>query len=208
MSKGYIKKFKDKQILSRLKRKDREAFVIAYDENVSEINRFVYFKVGSREEANDLTSSIFLKAWNHVQNKNLLEAKTLKALLYKIARTTIIDHYRAKGSHQEVSFEGSTNDDGELLGGQEFIVDETNDQQALEQRIDNQEQMRLVNAKLPLLKEEYRELIIMRFVNDLSLNEIADITQKGKGNIRVTLHRALKALKELIEEEEEEAKRG
>ena len=202
MSKGYIKKFKEKQILSRLKRKDREAFVIAYDENVGEINRFVYFKVGNREEANDLTSSIFLKAWNHVQNKNLLEAKTLKALLYKIARTTIIDHYREKGSHQEISFEGNTNDDGELLGGEEFIVDETSDSQALEQRIDDQAQMKLVNAKLPLLKEEYRELIIMRFINDLSLNEIADITQKGKGNIRVTLHRALKALKELIEEEE------
>ena len=50
--------------MSRLKKKDREAFIKAYDENVAEINRFIYFKVGSKEEADDLTSSVFLKAWN------------------------------------------------------------------------------------------------------------------------------------------------
>ena len=47
----------------------------------------------------------------------------------------------------------------------------------------------------------------MRFINDLSLEEIADINQKSKGSIRVGLHRALKALRELIEEEQEEVEK-
>lgn len=204
MSQSYIKKFKDKQIMSRLKRRDREAFISAYDENVAEINRFVYFKVGNKEEANDLTSAIFLKAWNHVQNKNFLEAKTLRALLYKIARTTIIDHYREQGNKQNISFEASLGEDGEHREGLEkFLIDEENSQENLEKKIDTASDILMIKKNLALIKEEYRELIVMRFINDLSLEEIADINQKTKGNIRVTLHRALNALRELIEEEKE-----
>lgn len=208
MSQSYIKKFKDRQIMSRLKRKDREAFIAAYDENVSEINRFVYFKVGNREEANDLTSSIFLKAWNHVQNKNFLEAKTLRALLYRIARNTIIDHYREQGGHQDIPFEANLNEDAEVRGMENLLVDENSSQEGLEKKIDDKADILLIQKNLPLIKEEYREIIVMRFINDLSLEEIADINQKTKGNIRVTLHRALNALRELIEEERKGDKKG
>ena len=207
MPSGYFKKFKDRQLMGRLKKRDQEAFILAYDENVKEINRFIYFKVGSREEADDLTSLIFLKAWNYVQSKNLLEAKTLRALLYKIARNAIIDHYREQRTRSELSFEANLNEDGELKDGAEFIKDEKSDVKALETKIDNDAELALIEKNLPLLKEEYRELIIMRFINDLSLEEIADINQKSKGSIRVGLHRALKALRELIEEEQEEVEK-
>lgn len=204
MSNPYIKKFQDRQILSQLKRKDREAFIKTYDENVVEINRFIYFKVGNQEEANDLTSSVFLKAWNHVQNKNLLEAKTLRALFYKIARNIVIDYYRERGSRRQLSFEENLNQDGELIGEREALIDDSSSQSIIEDKIDEAADLRLIESKLPLLKEEYRELIVMRFINDLSLTEIADISQKTKGNIRVLIHRALKALRELIEEAQEE----
>lgn len=201
MPSGYIKKFKDRQLLSRLKRRDKEAFIQAYDENVKELNRFIYFKVGNRDEADDLTSLIFLKAWNYIQTKNLLEAKTLRALLYKIARNAIIDYYREKSARPELSFESNLNEDGELRDSEEFISDDKNNKEELERTIDAKKELALVEKCLPLIKEEYRELIIMRFINDLSLEEIADINQKSRGSIRVSLHRALKALKELVEEE-------
>jgi RNA polymerase sigma-70 factor (ECF subfamily) len=70
-----------------------------------------------------------------------------------------------------------------------------------ESRLDDAQDLKLIRLKLPLLKEEYREIIIMRFINDLTLEEIADITKKSRGNIRVIIHRALTALRELIEEE-------
>lgn len=204
MSNKYFKKFQDRQVMSQLKRKDREAFIKTYDENVVEINRFIYFKVANQEEANDLTSSVFLKAWNYVQNKNLLEAKTLRALFYKIARNIVIDYYREKGSMQQLSFEENLNKDGELIGEREAIIDESTSQTIIEDKIDEASDIRLIESKLPLLKEEYRELIVMRFINELSIAEIADISQKSKGNIRVLTHRALKALRELIEEEQAE----
>jgi len=208
MPSGYFKKFKDRQLMGRLKKRDQESFILAYDANVKEINRFVYFKVGSRDEADDLTSLIFLKAWNYVQSKNLLEAKTLRALLYKIARNAIIDHYREQKAHLELSlsFEANLNEDGELKDGMESIKDEKSDVKTLETKIDNDAELALIEKNLPLLKEEYRELIIMRFINDLSLEEIADINQKSRGSIRVSLHRALKALRELIEEKQKGSK--
>ena len=182
-------------MLDRLKKRDQEAFTRAYDENVADIYRFVYFKIGSDEEAKDLTSAIFLKTWNHIQNNTLEDAKTLRALLYKVARNVIIDHYREKGGHRPLSLDDENNPIE--------IVDETDHTEALDKRQD----LELIKSKLPLLKEEYREIIIMRFINDLDLEEIADITQKRKGNVRVLLHRALTALRELVEEGEDEDKK-
>jgi len=188
MPKNPIAKFKNKKFISRLKSHDKDAFIKAYDESVNDIYRFVYFKVGNKEEANDITSMVFLKTWNHIQNNSLEDSKTLRALLYKIARTTIIDHYRETGNKISVSLDDEDN--------KIDIVDTAQDPQ---ERMDNEANLELIKSKLPLLKEEYREVIIMKFINDLTLEEIADVTGKKKGNVRVLLHRALGALRELIE---------
>ena len=194
MSIKLVKKFKDRQALSRLKSRDKEAFIKAYDDHIKEIYRFVYFKIGSKEEANDLTSMIFLKTWNHIQNKTLTDAKTLRALLYKIARTSIVDYYRETGSKVTVSID---NEDNKIE-----VIDETPETGA---RLDREADMELIRRQLPLLKEEYREVIIMKFINDLSLEEIADISGKSKGSLRVLLHRALNALRDLVEKDQDGA---
>lgn len=191
----FLKKFKDQQAMRRLKSRDREAFVKVYDENVSEIHRFVYFKVGSREEANDLTSIIFLKAWHHIQNKTLEDSNTLRGLLYKIARTSIIDYYRETGGKKTASLDDETK--------KIDLIDDTINPQ---EKIDSADNLELIMKQLPRLKDEYREVIIMRFINDLSLDEIAEISGKKKGNVRVLLHRALTALRELVEESEADKK--
>ena len=182
-----VKKFQDQQLLRRLKNRDREAFIRVYDENVKEIYRFVYFKVGRRDEADDLTSVIFLKAWHHIQNKTLEDAGTLRALLYKIARTSIIDYYRDKGGKTTASLDDEEN--------KIELVDESVD---LEADLDKAADLELIRKQLPRLKEEYREIIVMRFVNELSLDEIAEISGKSKGNVRVLLHRSLSALRDLV----------
>lgn len=183
-----VKQFQDQQLMRRLKNRDREAFIKVYDENVKEIHRFVYFKVGRKDEADDLTSLIFLKAWHHIQNKSLEDAKTLRALLYKIARNAIIDYYRDKANKTTSSL-----DDGE---NKIEIIDESFD---LPADLDRARELDLIRKQLPRLKDEYRELIIMRFVNDLELEEIAEISGKSKGNVRVSLHRALSSLKDLVD---------
>lgn len=185
-----VQKFKDKQVLSRLKTRDKEAFIRVYDKNVKEINRFVYFKIGHREEANDLTSMIFLKAWHHIQDKTLEDAKTLRALLYKIARNAIVDYYRDTGNKVMVSLD---NEDKKIE-----VIDKSS---SPDDKLDQAADLELIRRKLPFLKEEYREMIILKFINDLTLNEIAEISGKSKGNVRVLIHRALNALRELVDKE-------
>jgi len=193
MSNNIVEKFKNKQVFSKLKSHDKEAFIKVYDESVNDIYRFVYFKIGSKEEANDITSMIFLKTWNHIQNNTLIDSKTLRALLYKIARSTIIDHYRENSNKKTAS-----------LDDEENKIDVVDDGQDPQEKIDNEANLNLIKSKLPLLKEEYREVIIMRFINDLTLEEIADISGKTKGNVRVLMHRALGALRELVEADNKE----
>jgi len=191
MANGLIQKFKDKKIISQLKSHDKEAFIRVYDANIEDIYRFVYFKIGHPEEAHDLTSMIFLKTWNYIQNNQLESSKTLRALLYKIARNVIVDYYRDRSTKAPLSLDDEDNPIE--------VVDEGVDPQ---DKMDREADLKLIREKLPLLKEEYREIIVMKFINDLSLEEIADISGKKRGNIRVLLHRALSALRELVEEEQ------
>lgn len=190
MTPHIVKKFKEKQLLQQLKSHDKDAFIKVYDEYVQDVYRFVYFKVRKEADAQDLTSMIFLKAWNYIQNNSLTDSKTLRALVYKIARTSIIDHYRESSNKLEVS-----------LDDDEHPVEIIDEKQDLAADLDKSANLALIRRQLPLLKEEYREVIILRFVNDLSLEEIAAVTGKSRGNVRVILHRALAALKEMVEEE-------
>jgi len=191
MSLPLVKKFKDKQTLSRLKNKDKDAFIKVYDDFAGDIYRFVYFKVGESEEAKDLTSMIFLKTWNHIQNNSLTSSSTLRALLYKVARTSIVDYYRETGNKLEIS-----------LDDEDHPIDIADEDKDLEADMDRNADLARIKSKLPLLKEEYREVIVLKFVNDLNIDEISEVTGKTKGNIRVLLHRSLAALKDLIEEDQ------
>lgn len=174
---------KDKILFRKLEKKDKDAFVKAYDLYFDDIYRFVYFKVGKKETAEDLTSSVFLKAWDHVQNNSISDYRTLRALFYKVARNLIIDYYRKKSTQLEDHFD---------------YLDIMDENQNLEHKIDAKLGYAQVSEKLGELKDEYREILILRFVNELSISEIADILEKENGNVRVTIHRALSALKDLM----------
>jgi len=176
---------KEKILFRKLEKKDKDAFVKAYDYYFDDIYRFVYFKVGKKETAEDLTSSVFLKTWDFILNNSISDYKTLRALFYKIARNTIIDYYRKKSTQMEESIDTYNFD----------IKDEGQD---LETKIDLKMDYTQVIEKIGELKDEYREILILRFVNELSVSEIADILEKETGNVRVTIHRALNALKDLM----------
>ena len=185
------KKYQEKKTISRLKNKDKEVFIKVYDDFADDIYRFVYFKVGGVEEAKDLTSMVFLKTWNHIQNNTLTSADTLRALVYKIARTSIVDYYRETGSKLEISLDDEANP-----------IDLPDEKRDLTGDLDKNADLERIKNKLPYLKEEYREIIVLKFINDLEIEEISDVTGKSKGNVRVLLHRALTALRELVSEEE------
>jgi RNA polymerase sigma-70 factor, ECF subfamily len=180
----------DKKLFFRLKKKDKDAFIEAYDLYADDIYRFVFFKIGHDEEAKDLTSAVFLKVWNYAQSRGLDESKSLRAFIYKTARNLIIDHYR-----QLRETEARLDDKEKVL--EEMLIDEKQD---LKKQSEILSDMEMVREGLAKLKDEYREIILLRFVDELSFAEISEVTGKAAGNVRVLTFRALQALKEILEE--------
>lgn len=189
------KRSQEKKLFSDIKKRDKDAFIQTYDLYVDSIFRFVYFKINDKEEANDLTSIIFLKTWNHIQENTVGDCKTLRALVYKIARTSIIDHYRKTSNFSKVTLDGGKESkDGDEEYKKIDIKDESQD---LARQAEINSDFGLVEKKLRELKDEYREVIVLRFIDELSIKEISSVIGKPKNNVRVLIHRALKALREL-----------
>jgi len=176
---------KEKLLLYRLQTKhDPDAFATLYDKYVKQIYRFVYFKVSSHEETEDIVSDVFLRAWNYIIGNQEKEVKSFSGLLYRIARNCIIDFYRHRATVPEVKINEETD-----------IGDAGKMQKDLGEKIDNQQ----IVLAIKKLKQEYQEVLTLRYVDELEIDEIAEIMEKGNIAVRVTIHRALKKLKEITE---------
>lgn len=186
-------RLKEKFLLFRIRaKKDPEAFGEIYDSYVKQIYRFIYFKVPSAEQAEDLTSETFLKAWHYLKEKR--DVPNLQALLYSVARTVVIDWYRAAAAERgNVSLDEPT--------GME-VADGGSDklQHEVEVRFDTT----LVLEKLRGLKDEYREVVILKYLDELTTGEIAEVLGKTPANVRVLVHRATKALTDAMGNESKE----
>ncbi len=167
-------------------KKDTDAYAELYDLYVKRIYRFVFFKVGSHENAEDVTSEVFLKAWQYLigGTESVSDIKSFSGLLYRIARNTIIDFYRARASKNEVPINEDTDisDSGSWHG-------------QLGDKIETEKIIQTIKK----LKQEYQEVLTLKYVDELEVKEICEITGKGQVAVRVTLHRALKKLKEILE---------
>lgn len=183
---------KEKFLLFRIRaKKDPEAFGMVYDAYVKQIYRFVYFKVSSAEQAEDLTSETFLKAWQYLKEKR--EVPHLQALLYSIARSVVIDHYRRTACERsDVPADDERTSELAEAGSEKLLRD-------VETRFD----MTRVIEKLRGLKDEYRDVVIMKYLDEMTTSEIADALGKSASNVRVLLHRATKALSDVIEHDRE-----
>ncbi len=162
--------------------KDAEAYGKLYDFYVNRIYRFIYFKVGTREDAEDITSEVFLKAWEYI-NTTDKKIENFNALIYSVARNSVVDHYR----NRKINI--STDDEENLL--------QIKERHSSLSKIDAQIDFAGIEKLLKHLKEIYRDVILLRYIEEYEIGEIAKILGKSKANVRVLLHRAMQALKEL-----------
>lgn len=168
---------------------DPNAFARVYDLYIKKIYRYVYFKVSSTHEAQDITSDVFLKTWEYLLQEER-DVENLEALFYKIARNLIIDFYRKK-DHRD-------------LAGDVDLVQENGAQRKglgeIYQNLDVKFKIQEVFEALEKLNDLYKEIIILKYIDQLSTKEIAFIINKSRGATRVLIHRALTVLKKLLEE--------
>lgn len=178
--KSVKRNLQEKVAFLRLRSGDTDAFVFFYDKYVKNIYRFVYIKVSSKDIAEDLTQEIFLKTWQHLIDKKQID--NFQAFIFRIARNTVIDYYR-RNSRQTLPLE--------------YIPEALEPAETGEQKTHQSLEVQKILQNLQSLKSEYREVIYLRFVEDLSLDDIAQIIDMEKSSVRVLLHRALNKLKEI-----------
>ncbi len=162
-----------------------ETFKQAYDMYKKVLASHAFYKINDHMISEDLVQETYLKTWNYLVKGGKIEK--MKAFLYHVLNNLIVDQYR---KHKESSL------DFLLEKGFEPDFDNT---EAVTNILDGRSAFILIE-KLP---ESYREVMKMKFVQDLSLEEMALITGKSRNTLAVRLHRGAQKLKQLYQSKEQ-----
>lgn len=172
------------ELVSKAKEGDISAFEKLYQHYIVPIFRYISFRIRSQKDAEDLTQTVFLKAWKALSNFQK-RTNPFSSWLYKIAKNTIIDYYKKK---QEVISDKSIEDFKQ-------IKDEKSDPVEI---IEYEEKAKILRQMIQQLATEQQEVIILKFIEGLSTREIAQLMQKSEEAIRALQYRALKGLREKL----------
>lgn len=159
----------------------KEKFSSDYDKYIDSIYRFVYIKVNSEYISEDICSDIFTKYWKTIQKGT--EIDNPRAFLYRIARTTVIDYYRKKGRIPT------------LISTDDTIL---RDDESLEDKTDLSLNISIIQTHISDLKDDYQDVIIWHYLDDLSIKEISITLDKSETAVRMLLSRALSKLRDSI----------
>jgi RNA polymerase sigma-70 factor (ECF subfamily) len=172
---------KENQLVEAAKR-DPERFAELYDKYVEQIYRYVYRRVSDQAIAEDLVSQSFYDALSHLKSYEY-KGYPFSAWLYKIAHNNVLKWYRVHFRSQKVNLEDMT----EL----------SDDQDVMEEESVRQEKQGVMDL-LQKLEHEERELIRLKYFEEVSNIEIGQIMGISANNVGVKLYRALKRLKQLM----------
>ncbi len=158
-------------------------FKQAYDEHADSLFKFAFYKLSDREKAKDVVQDTFVKVWEYMAS-DAEEILNIKALLYRIARNAIIDNYRKKKELSLDSLLEEGFDPNDHRNSNHSIVDE----------IDAE----IVIKAIHDLEDEDRALMLMRYIDGLTVKEIALATGQRENTVSVRIHRAIKILKDVL----------
>jgi RNA polymerase sigma-70 factor, ECF subfamily len=166
------------EMVRRSQSGDQDAFAHLYDAYIDRIHRYIYFRVTEEEVAEDITSQVFLKAWEKLDSYHPGQSPFI-AWLYRIAHNTVIDHYRTRKT---------------LIALDEARPIEISQEAGIDEQLDFQIEAQQLREALKELTEEQQQVLILKFINGLSTPEIARQLGKQQGAVRATQMRALQGL--------------
>ena len=176
-------------LVERAQAGEAEAFGLIYDRYVDTVFRFVYFRVGNRQLAEDLTSDTFLRALKRIGSFTW-QGRDLGAWLVTIARNLVADHFKSGRYRLEVTTGDVLDADREDRGP------EGSPESAVVDHITN---VALLTA-VKQLNPEQQECIVLRFLQGFSVAETAQTMGKNEGAIKALQYRAVRALARLLPE--------
>jgi RNA polymerase sigma-70 factor (ECF subfamily) len=182
----------DSQLLELAREYNSQALAEIYDRYAESIYRYLYRYLGDAEQAEDLTSEVFVKLLQ-VLNTRRAPNKHLQGWLYRVARNLAMDWFRnqAKGTPLPLD------EHAHLMEHSDLAVDGDAPSFVVERR---QTRQRL-RAAICQLTADQRQVILLRFGEGLKIAEVSQVTGKSEGAVKVLQHRAVKRLAKLLERE-------
>jgi RNA polymerase sigma-70 factor (ECF subfamily) len=175
--------YNEEEVLARASQGDRDAFGQLYERYIDRIFNYVYYRTGNVHDAEDLTARVFQRAMNHIHNYTD-RGVPFSAWLYRIAHNLVANWHRDRSRRQEIPI-----DDLPVLPAKgdhpETALVRTQDQDAL---------LRLIRR----LPSDRQNLLILKFVENLSNAEIGQIMGRSEGAVKSLYHRTLLALRDEI----------
>jgi RNA polymerase sigma-70 factor (ECF subfamily) len=168
------------ELLKSIKNGNAADFGRLYDLFFPKIYRFIYYRVGHKETAEDLAEEVFLKV--HSKIAGLVSEIAFEAWIYQIARNMVIDHYRKQ------KFTVALEDVENTLEYESNVID------VLSLEHDQKTLLKLLKN----LSADEQALLKMKFFENLDNSSIAAILHKSEGAIRVMQHRAIAKLQKLL----------
>lgn len=175
------------RLVAKAARGDARAFTRLYEEFADRVYGFVKLRMRDARDAEELTETVFLKAWQALPGYEQ-RGLPFSAWLFRIARNSVIDASRRAGRLPLTSAEETEL----LLLADEECVDET--------ALANLDAERVREA-IGQLTEEQAAVVTMRFLWGLSLKDTAAVTERTEGAVKAMQHRAMRQLAKLLVEE-------
>ena len=172
--------------LAQRARTDEEAFEELYEYFFPRIYNFIYARLKNSADADDVTSTTFLKMNENLESYNP-ERAAFSTWLFRIANNAIIDHTRRIDRNRETEWE-------------EFFDPAAPENEEPEHRMMRSEVSRELLAAIDKLNERERRIVELRYWGEQDTRTIAELLSMSESNVRVTLHRTLDKLKKFLGE--------
>jgi len=169
-------------------------FLKAFEEYNDALFRHAFLRISNREKAIDLVHDTFTKVWSYVRDGYQIDS--YRPFLYKVLNNLVIDEHRKR---KELSLDAMLEAEGVDEGNFDELSENT--VEALAATIDGKKAFELLEE----LPDQYREVIIYRFIDQLGPREISELIEESENVVSVRIHRGLKLLRKKIEAKEEKA---
>jgi len=166
------------ELVHRSQTGDADAFACLYDAYMERIYRYIYYRVADESLAEDITSQVFLKAWERLDTYHSGSSAFI-AWLYRIAHNAVIDEYRTRKV---------------VIRLDDTRPTEIHHEDKVDEKVDLQFESEQLRKALQELTEEQQQVLILKFISGLSTQEIARYLGKQQGAIRALQMRALQGL--------------
>jgi RNA polymerase sigma-70 factor (ECF subfamily) len=173
-------------LIQRAKEGDPAAFAEIYDRHQPAIYRYILYRVGDAAIAEDLTSEVFVRLVDRIEDFTY-QGRPLLAWLYTIAHNLVTDYYRSTERATMIPLD------------EHLVADVTGPEDATGHTL---AQQRLV-AAIDQLTEDQRQVILLKFFEGLDNETVARLLGKSCGAVKALQHRALAALWRILESNED-----